>query len=128
MAPARLSSDMEPVGIGLTAIDLTGIVRAGAVYDGHTVRRVVIEWDTGELRAALPSSSQSEDDETTARILDALRTSAGPLTRKALATALGLKTPKGRFGQVVSALADTGRLIEKDGYLSDDATKFPDGD
>jgi hypothetical protein len=119
------STDIEPPGVGSLAIDLTGILRAGAVYDGRPVRRVVIEWEGGRFESDLPATTEEALSGQRLKILEALRASNSPMTRKALAAALGKPDAKGRFGLEVSAMADTGLIFERGGYLTDDASKFP---
>jgi hypothetical protein len=94
---------------------------------GHSERSVV----------ALPAvgGGEGDDDEPedaiTAGILRALKRSPFAVTRKQLALACGRKGPngsRGRWGQVVSRLADTGKIFKRGDLYADDASKFPDDD
>jgi hypothetical protein len=125
MVRAAASTDIEPPGVGSLAIDLTGILRAGAVYDGRPVRRVVIEWEGGRFESDLPATTEEAESGRKLLILETLKASDSPMTRKALATALGLSSTKGRFGLEVSRMVDTKAIFERSGYVTDDVSKFP---
>ena len=79
---------------------------------------------SGTLPVSFADANGADDEEeagttrTQARILAALSASDIGLTRKQLATRLGLKNAKGRFSSVVSTLLETGSIVESDGELS----------
>jgi hypothetical protein len=111
-----------------TEIKLSAIVAAGATLDGCRVRRAVFELEDGRRVAAdLPSQGTMTCDlsESQSRTLGTLRGSELPLTRKVLATRLRFASPGGRFGQDIKTLVEKGLIVERDGYLTDDATKMP---
>lgn len=97
----------------------------GMEDNGRRVRRYEVDFETGEVRITY-YPLECERGGLRGRILDALRASRFPLTRKQLALAIGLKGPKGRFAGVVSALVEPGEIFERDGELTDDASKFSD--
>lgn len=123
MAP-RLDIDREPPGLIPDPPDLSRVAETGATILGNTVRRIVVEWDGGRLECTLPDPDDGAGGMKD-RILAALKKSAGPMTRKALAKALDLESAKGRFGRTVSAMVDTGDIEDRAGYLSDDPSKYP---
>lgn len=108
----------------MPAID-SGILLTGLTFNGMPVTRVVIEWDGGRMESALPTADGM--DAAATRILDKLASSPVPVTRKQLARMLGLKGIGGRFSQDVGGLVESGRVVERSGLLTDDATKFDDG-
>jgi len=78
---------------------------------------------SGTLPVSFADANAGDEEDagttrTQGRILAALSASDIGLTRKQLATRLGLKNAKGRFSSVVSTLLETGSIVESDGELS----------
>ena len=72
-----------------------------------------------------PAPAAEVDPAFRARVLAELARRPGPVKAGALAKALGLKTLKGRGGQMLRALVAAGDVVRRGGLLSDDAAKFP---
>lgn len=110
-------------------IDLTHVVSCGAIFDGEIVTEISLKWAGGEMRADL-RPPDGETDESAAslktKVLAKLKASDVALSRKQLGKLLKRKTLGGRYSQVVSALVETGQILERDRLLTDDASKFPD--
>ena len=107
-------------------IDLTELLRVGAVYQGRAVHSISLTWEGGEMKSQLqtPESTDAEIGlQPRKKILEALAASEIPLSRKQLARKIGLKDARGRFSTVVSKLLETGEVFELDGFLTDDASK-----
>jgi tRNA A37 threonylcarbamoyladenosine dehydratase len=87
----------------------------GGTIDGVRVRRIVAELDDGRVVTigAEPSLTPTQR-----RILDVLRASPVPLTRKQLTARLRYANAQGRFGVEVSRLVRSGSVRKVLGNLS----------
>ena len=116
-------------GITDQRVALEGIASLGATFLGRGVQRVTLIFDGGETTLELPDSdggelTASQAPSTRRRIVEVLRSSPVPLSRKQLAGHLKLKSARGRFAQEVSGLVETSQIHEDEGMLTDDASKF----
>jgi hypothetical protein len=111
-------------------IVLDSVLVAGAVVGGVRVVRIVCELENGgrfELATPPPPSAKTAElSDAEQAIIDVLRDSGRPMTRKQIARELGLDSERGAFGQRVSALCDTSRIFTRSGEYSDDLSKFRD--
>lgn len=109
---------------------LDDLERTGATRFGSPVERVVMHLADGrrvsvDLPRGPPAADADRLTRTQRQILQVLRDSPAPLTRKAVAARLSRPTAQGRFGQEIRALLDAGHLYESGGELTDDPAKFP---
>ena len=103
------------------------VVARGMADGGRRIRRYTVDFESGEVSITYyPPEGETERADLKARILAKLKASPYAMTRKQLALAMGRQNAKGRFSQVVSALVETGEILEEDGELTDDASKFSD--
>jgi len=104
--------------------DLTAIMRTGAVYEGRTVRKVVLIFDGGKLSTLLPSDGESPVEpvtetmeETVLRVLAALPI-GDYMPGKLLAAEVELTYGGGRFNSLIGSLKEQSLIEAKrpDGY------------
>ena len=130
MAVAPRQADAVPAagGDGEAAPIAPGeVIRRGMEDGGRRVRSYAVDFETGEVRITYyPAECETERADLRARILKKLRESPYAMTRKQLALALGRQNARGRFSQVVSAMVETGEILDVDGELTDDASKSSD--
>lgn len=111
-------------------LDLTEVLRVGAVYQGRRVFTVALAFDGGKMEIELKPGQVIEEEESgiqpRKKIIEALEGSDIPLSRKQLAKKIGLKNAKGRFSTTVSRLLETGEIHEREGLLTNDASKHLD--
>jgi hypothetical protein len=110
-------------------ICLDAVLVAGATVGGVRVVRMVCELESGgrfELATPVITTTTSELSEREQAIVDTLRDSDMPLTRRQIARMLHLESERGAFGQAVSRLRDTGVIFEQSGEYSDAVSKFRD--
>lgn len=107
-------------------VDLSQMFAAGAVYCGADVASVrIVLTDGREVRLELPSrKSIAALQPTPRRILDVLRESETPMTRKAVAKAIDLESATGRFGSHVAKMIEDGLVFEGSDGITDDALKL----
>jgi hypothetical protein len=113
-------------------LDFAGVLAAaldrGGTFYGRPLVTVSFAWEGGEFRSTLEPPMEAEAEEPVSseqkrKILEALQRSEVPLTRKQLARCVGLKNARGRFGTTVSAMVKDGDISEREGMLTDDASK-----
>ncbi len=109
-------------GVPLTADE---VIRRGVVLGGRAVARLTVDFTSGQVTCELEPAADERAD-LKARILAKLRASPYAMTRKQLALSMGRPNAKGRYAQVVSGMVETGEIFERDGELTDDASKFSD--
>jgi hypothetical protein len=112
-------------------LPLDDIERTGAVRFGRPVVRLVMVLEDGrEIAADLPTAGPAELTgltPTQRRIVQVLRVSPMPLTRKAVANRLGRSDATGKTGTDIRELVHLGYIFEAGGELTDDITKLPAG-
>jgi hypothetical protein len=97
--------------------------RRGATLCGCPLVRLIAVTDDGrEISVPLPMGADLTPGQE--RIVSLLAESPCPLTRKQIATKLNRGNVTGRFGQHINALIDERKIFERDGEVTDDATKF----
>lgn len=105
----------------------------GGVFRGFQVAAVYIRTADGRTqkcelpeRSAQPSMPAEEEPlrPTARKILDTLRASTVPLTRKAVAARLGRETTNGKFGSEIRELHSRGLIFTNGEEITDDASKF----
>ena len=106
-------------------LDAADVLARGMIFHGRTVRRFVIEWDGGRLETALPTPGPVPARSSLHhRVVEVLRASDIPLTRKQLAARLGRKGIAGRFSSAVRESISRGEVFEQGGDLADTRAKF----
>lgn len=104
-------------------IELDTLERNGASRFGRAIAKVIlITEDNRRISIDLPREVATNARQE--RIIDFIASSPAPLTRKQVAMKLNKGNITGRFGQDISFLISSGRLVERDGELADSVEKF----
>lgn len=123
-APSTDTPDLPATG----PLDLSGLERTGAVRFGRPVARVTVTYADGS-RATFdlpgPARTAADLSYTQQRILEVLRGSDVPLSRKAVAIKLDRESTKGKFGEAVRDLVSRKLVYAWGDEITDDPTKFP---
>lgn len=117
-------------------LPLDRIEELGATRFGRVVARVVLVYADGRrVSCDLPDPTRAADTDdgsdltpTQQRVMRVVKDSPTPLTRKAVAKSLGQSKATGRVGNAIRELLDDGRLFESGGVVTDDMSKFDDGE